>query len=87
MYNSLSEPTPQRWAAATHISIAGCFLLMVTFAIGGYATFVDATQSDLFNNYCNSDALITAARVLYAANVLITYPIECFVLRGKSGRL
>ncbi len=36
---------------------------------------------DLFNNYCNGSVLITVARAFFAASMLITYPILCFVAR------
>jgi len=32
-------------------------------------------------NYCWSDDLMNAARVMFSATILLTYPFECFVAR------
>ncbi len=39
------------------------------------------TQGDLLNNYCWSDGMMTVCRLLFAATIALTYPIECFVCR------
>lgn len=35
----------------------------------------------MFNNYCWGDDVMNAARLLYAATITLTYPLECFVCR------
>lgn len=32
-------------------------------------------------NYCMSDDLANIARILFAITIMLTYPIECFVVR------
>lgn len=36
---------------------------------------------DILENYCHNDDLMNAARFFFAFTIMLTYPIECFVLR------
>ncbi len=70
-----------KWERATHTAIVVSLIAMGIFGLGGYATFINTTESDVLNNYCNYDNLMTVSRVFFALNVLITFPLECFVSR------
>ncbi len=81
LYSALEGASQQRWNRVTHVSVLLSFLAMLTFSVGGYVTFLEQTQGDLLNNYCWSDDLMNACRLLFAATIMLTYPIECFVCR------
>ncbi len=81
LYSALEGASQQRWDRVTHLSVFSSFLAMLAFAVGGYVTFLEQTQGDLLNNYCWSDDLMNVCRLLFAATIMLTYPIECFVCR------
>ncbi|XP_054156756.1 putative sodium-coupled neutral amino acid transporter 11 [Oppia nitens] len=81
MYESLENPTQSRWNRITHISVGTSCLIILLYGIFGYVTFGQYSQGDLLENYCMSDDLANLARVLFAATICLTYPIECFVVR------
>lgn len=81
LYGSLENPTQLRWDKVTHASVGiSCFIVIV-FGTAGYATFKSFSQGDLFENYCLSDDMANMARLLFTVTIMLTYPIECFVVR------
>lgn len=81
LFAALKDPTQRRWNRVTHISLAlSCFIILL-FGIGGYVSFHDFSQGDLFENYCKNDDLANAARLLFTLTIMLTFPIECFVTR------
>lgn len=87
---SLRNATPRRFAITVALAIFGSFALSLAVAVGGYVTFFEATAGDLFVNYERvfltsgsfpQPALLTAARLLLAANMIITFPGELLVAR------
>lgn len=38
-------------------------------------------SGDLLENYCWNDDLMNVSRLLFSVQILLTYPIECFVTR------
>jgi sodium-coupled neutral amino acid transporter 11 len=38
-------------------------------------------KGDLLENYCHWDTLINVARLIYAINIMLTFPLECLVCR------
>jgi sodium-coupled neutral amino acid transporter 11 len=81
LYESLENPTQNRWNKITHVSVGTSCLIILLFGISGYATFTVFSQGDLLENYCMSDDLANIARILFAITIMLTYPIECFVVR------
>ncbi len=81
LYSAMDGASQSKWERVTRVSVTSSFLAMVSFAVGGYATFLDATQGDLLNNYCWGDDLMNAARLFFVVTIMLTYPIECFVCR------
>jgi amino acid permease len=94
---SLVNATPRRFAMTTALAIFGSFSLSLAVACAGYLTFFEntgcsATQctGDLFVSYEYYDLrfsipvpqLLNTARLLLAANMIITYPGELMVVRG-----
>ena len=39
---------------------------------------------DLLENYCKTDDLMNVARLSFAVTIMLTYPLECFVVRHVS---
>ncbi|KAJ3120241.1 hypothetical protein HK098_004765 [Nowakowskiella sp. JEL0407] len=81
IYGSLKTPTMDRMALVTHFSTGLSLLLCLILAITGYLTFTDKTQGNVLNNFPNDDTLINSARALFAVNMFLTFPLECFVCR------
>lgn len=81
LYGSLENPTQLRWDKVTHASVGISCLIVIVFGTAGYATFKSFSQGDLFENYCFSDDGANIARLLFTITIMLTYPIECFVVR------
>jgi sodium-coupled neutral amino acid transporter 11 len=88
---SLRNATPRRFAITVALAIFGSFALSLMVAVAGYLTFFETTAGDLFVNYervyktINSafpqPKLLLLARLLLAANMIITFPGELLVAR------
>jgi sodium-coupled neutral amino acid transporter 11 len=87
MYQTLREPSAERWNKVTHMSMSaacGCCLLI---AIPGFLTFRDTTNEDLLSNYSDEDPIIIAARCVYILTMAFTYPMSFFVNRHVTNVL
>jgi len=80
----MENPTQSRWNKITHISLSVSFIIVVIFGVAGYVTFTGFSQGDLLENYCMSDDAAFIARVLFTLTIMLTYPIECFVVRDVA---
>ncbi|KAG5862773.1 hypothetical protein JTB14_033210 [Gonioctena quinquepunctata] len=81
IYGSIVEPTQKKWEIVTHASILTSLIVAVLFGVAGYTTFKAYSQGDLLENYCWDDDLMNVSRLLFSVQILLTYPIECFVTR------
>ncbi|XP_071961616.1 putative sodium-coupled neutral amino acid transporter 11 [Antedon mediterranea] len=81
LYTSLEDPTVDKWSKVTHVAVFISFIPCAIFGIFGYATFTGNTQGDILENYCYSDDLANAARLVFAVTIMCTFPLECFVCR------
>lgn len=81
LYGSLENPTQPRWDRVTHYSVGISCIIVIIFGTAGYATFKSLSQGDLFENYCLGDDGANIARLLFTITIMLTYPIECFVVR------
>lgn len=81
LYESLENPTQSRWDKVTHVSVGISSVIVVIFGVAGYVTFTNFSQGDLLENYCLSDDLANVTRVFFTLTIMLTYPIECFVVR------
>ena len=84
VYESMENPTQSRWNKITHISLSVSFAIVVIFGVAGYVTFTGFSQGDLLENYCMSDDAALVARLLFTVTIMLTYPIECFVVRDVA---
>ncbi|KAL1502095.1 hypothetical protein ABEB36_007292 [Hypothenemus hampei] len=81
IYSSIAEASQKKWETVTHASIFTSLVVSCLFGIAGYSTFKAYSQGDLLENYCWDDDLMNFSRVLFSIQILLTYPIECFVTR------
>lgn len=84
---SLADPTPRRFAITVNVAMLGSATVTLIVGAFGYTTFWDSTKGDIFLNYeafasVRQEALMVAARLLMALNMLITYPSEMMVCRS-----
>lgn len=81
IHQSLENPTEKRFQIVTHFSFLFSLLIMLLIGVLGYVTFTGYTQGDLLENYCRTDDLMNVARLCFAVTIMLTYPLECFVVR------
>lgn len=81
IYSSMSNASEKKWETVTHASIFTSLVVSCLFGIAGYCTFKAFSQGDLLENYCWDDDLMNVSRLLFSVQILLTYPIECFVTR------
>ncbi|CAF2724897.1 unnamed protein product [Rotaria sp. Silwood2] len=81
IYHSMNEKTLPRWRIVTLITATIAFFFAVAYALTGYIVFGEQTEGDLLENYCHWDTLINIARLIYAINIMLTFPLECLVCR------
>eukprot|EP00808_Paulinella_micropora_P021128 g72512.t1 len=81
VFGSLRDASRSNWDFVTHISIALAFAVSLAFSLAGYLSFVHTTAADLLNNFPDTDKAIMVVRVLLAATMVFTYPMENFVAR------
>ncbi|KAG4104855.1 hypothetical protein H8356DRAFT_926500 [Neocallimastix lanati (nom. inval.)] len=78
---SLKKPSMDRFATVTHLSTGWSFLVSIAIALGGYLVFTDKTEGNILNNFPQDSHLINISRLLFAFNMFLTSPLECFVCR------
>ncbi|CAF1145485.1 unnamed protein product [Adineta steineri] len=81
IFHSMTEKTLPRWRVVTLITTTIAFAFAITYALTGYIVFGQRTEGDLLENYCHWDTLINIARLIYAINIMLTFPLECLVCR------
>ncbi|KDR11093.1 Putative sodium-coupled neutral amino acid transporter 11 [Zootermopsis nevadensis] len=81
LYGSIQDADQHRWDTVTHASILTSLVVSALFGIAGYATFTGNSQGDLLENYCWNDDLMNVSRISFSITILLTFPIECFVIR------
>ncbi|KAL3311811.1 hypothetical protein Ciccas_009606 [Cichlidogyrus casuarinus] len=80
-YDSLKRRSPERWRIVVHVAVIFCCLSSIVLGFTGYYTFRNHTQGDIFENYCFMDDAINVSRFLFAICTILTYPMECCVVR------
>ncbi|KAG4084630.1 hypothetical protein H8356DRAFT_1436005 [Neocallimastix lanati (nom. inval.)] len=78
---SLKKPSMDRFATVTHLSTGWSFIVSIAIALGGYLVFTDKTKGNILNNFPQDSHLINISRLLFAINMFLTSPLECFVCR------
>jgi len=78
---SLKKPSMDRFATVTHLSTGWSFVISIAIALSGYLVFTDKTKGNILNNFPQDSLIINIARLLFAINMFLTTPLECFVCR------
>lgn len=78
---SLKDRTPQRWSAVTFRSLLVAGILSLLIGIYGYLGFLDDTKGDILNNFPEDSTIANWGRIMLAATMFLTYPMECLVAR------
>ncbi|CAM2697009.1 unnamed protein product [Rotaria socialis] len=81
IYHSMNDKTLSRWRIVTSLTATIAFVFAAAYALTGYIVFGQQTEGDLLENYCHWDTLINIARLIYAINIMLTFPLECLVCR------
>jgi len=81
VFQSLSNPSTQRWNIVTHISVGTAIIMSMLLSISAYSKFEMETQANVLNNFPQNDGWIAMCRLLLAMTMFFTYPMEFFVCR------
>ncbi|XP_074653106.1 putative sodium-coupled neutral amino acid transporter 11 [Tubulanus polymorphus] len=81
IWDSLRIKTTSQWAKITHSSMSFVVVMMAIVGCCGYSTFRSEIQGNILENFCNNDIMANIARLMYTTNIMLTYPLECFVVR------
>ncbi|KAA0161209.1 hypothetical protein FNF28_05158 [Cafeteria roenbergensis] len=81
VYNSLENPTRSRWETTTRISVGTAALCSLVLATAGFASFGPDVKANLLNSFSSTDEMANATRVLFAATMVLTFPLEMYVTR------
>uniref|UniRef100_A0A1I8FDA6 Putative sodium-coupled neutral amino acid transporter 11 n=1 Tax=Macrostomum lignano TaxID=282301 RepID=A0A1I8FDA6_9PLAT len=72
------------WSAGrwfVHLAVGFAMLASSLFGLIGFASFATGVQGDILENLLPRDDLINVSRLLFAVTIMLTYPMECFVVR------
>jgi amino acid permease len=81
LFGSLRKPSMDRFQSVTHYATGISLALCLTIALLGYLTFTDRTLGNVLNNYPRDSPLLNLARLAFSVNMMLTFPLECFVAR------
>ncbi|KAI7857343.1 transmembrane amino acid transporter protein-domain-containing protein [Circinella umbellata] len=81
IFGSLKQPSLNRFATVTHLSMVIAFITCMTLAVSGYVVFTDKTAGNILNNFPSDNTLINIARLAFGLNMFTTIPLEAFVCR------
>ncbi|CAF0961432.1 unnamed protein product [Didymodactylos carnosus] len=81
IYNSMEDATLPRWRLVTTITVFVSLAFAMSYGLAGYMVFGQSAEGDLLENYCHYDSLINMMRLMYAFNIMLTFPLECLVCR------
>ncbi|KAI8147868.1 transmembrane amino acid transporter protein-domain-containing protein [Fennellomyces sp. T-0311] len=81
IFGSLKQPSLNRFATVTHMSMVIAFVTCMLLAVSGYVVFTDKTAGNILNNFPSDNTLINIARLAFGLNMFTTIPLETFVCR------
>ncbi|KAJ2765442.1 hypothetical protein IWQ56_004094 [Coemansia nantahalensis] len=81
IYGSLRKPTLNRYFEVIRISTLASTAVSLVIAVAGYLCFRDRTQGNILNNFPQDSLPINIARLLFALNMIATFPMETLVAR------
>eukprot|EP00924_Labyrinthula_sp_SR-Ha-C_P003805 snap_masked-scaffold_3-processed-gene-5.11-mRNA-1 protein AED:0.32 eAED:0.32 QI:76/1/1/1/0.33/0.25/4/18/449 len=80
VFNTLREPTFRNWTKVGKLSVGVSFLISFLFAAFGVFTFGPSIKPDPLLNL-EPGGMANLSKVLLAATMILTYPMENFVVR------
>jgi len=86
-YRSLEERSEERFASTCAWAFGTLTCLYLGMMRLGYATFGDATCSNLLKNYAATDGLATFGRLATFASILFGFPLAMFGLKDSATSL
>lgn len=82
IFHSLKRPTLGNWASVTFRGLVVVSSGVIVMGVAGYVNFQQHTRPDILNNFRDHDTpLVICARVLVCLSMILTFPVEMFVLR------
>ncbi|KAJ3333799.1 hypothetical protein HDU91_002847, partial [Kappamyces sp. JEL0680] len=82
IYTSLRFPTIANFNTVNMASLGYAMLASLAIGTSGYVVFTDKIKSNVLNCFSDSDGLINFARLLFALDMFLTYPLELFIARN-----
>jgi amino acid permease len=70
-----------RWRRVVFAAEGIALCLSLTLGIGGCVIFGPQVAGDIINEFESTGAAVTLAKVLLAACMVLTHPVECFIAR------
>jgi len=87
VFHSLDVPSLGVWRSTARMSLVVAFFASLCLGLVGYFTFRGDTYANILNNYASIDEWANVTRVGYALTMILTYPMEVFVVRHCVGSL
>jgi len=87
VFRSLDEPSLSAWRSTSRMSLIAAFLASMLLGIVGYVSFREETDANILNNYDTRDEWANVTRIGFAMTMMLTYPMEVFVVRHCIGSL
>ena len=81
MYNTLENPTLNRWKKVSSLGITGTITLNLLFSIPAFLTFGNDSDPNVINNYGIKNPLFIAVRIVIIIIMALSYPPAFFLVR------
>jgi amino acid permease len=88
VFGTLHNPTRSRWCRVSAISTLAALVLSLLLGVAGYLEFGPAvTLPNVLDNFPPDDTLANVIRIVLTATMLLTFPLDFFVVRYTLQRL
>lgn len=81
VFNTLKNPTPQRWACVSLGGVSGAFLASALLGVFGFFAFGYKALPNILDNLGNHDILANCTRLVLSSTMFLTFPLDFFVIR------
>lgn len=78
---SLESKSSRLFSVVTSLSVGFSLLVSLTFSIPAYLHFGSSTDANILNNFADSNGIINFCRLILAASLYVSFPLDCFVAR------
>eukprot|EP00946_MAST-07B_sp_MAST-7B-sp1_P002867 g2867.t1 len=88
VFGTLHNPTRSRWCCVSCISTLAALILSLLMASAGYLEFgQNATLPNVLDNFPTDDTLANVIRTVLSITMLLTFPLDFFVVQYTLQRL